>query len=232
MLQSRPLEPLFERQTRSGLTTPSSGRPKGRFAPFGPPLMSNVRPLAHFKGACRARSVLQWRAAQCLATGSAPVARAKGRIHLIARSSVSARAVRPSAAGEPAVVLATCLRRSPPFSVPRVSERAATVGAGCPAVGGQRTARVLREHIVRGPALRAALPPSQPLLMPQCSRTLAAMKASTGASPAAIAAARKRSRASNSQASNPSIERTNNSGRHLLASARSAALLFAAHVER
>src|SRR5450432_1655392 len=24
---------------------PSSGRPKGRFAPFGPPLMSNVRPL-------------------------------------------------------------------------------------------------------------------------------------------------------------------------------------------
>ena len=26
------------------LTPPSSGRPKGRFAPFGPPLMSNVRP--------------------------------------------------------------------------------------------------------------------------------------------------------------------------------------------
>ena len=25
------------------LTTPSSGRPQGRFAPFGPPLMSNVR---------------------------------------------------------------------------------------------------------------------------------------------------------------------------------------------
>jgi len=30
----------------SGLTLPSSGRPKGRFAPFGPPLMSNVRPHA------------------------------------------------------------------------------------------------------------------------------------------------------------------------------------------
>ena len=28
-----------------GLTLPSSGRSKGRFAPFGPPLMSNVRPL-------------------------------------------------------------------------------------------------------------------------------------------------------------------------------------------
>ena len=27
-----------------GLTPPSSGRPKGRFAPFAPPLMSNVRP--------------------------------------------------------------------------------------------------------------------------------------------------------------------------------------------
>jgi len=27
-----------------GLTPPSSGRPKGRFAPFGPTLMSNVRP--------------------------------------------------------------------------------------------------------------------------------------------------------------------------------------------
>ena len=27
-----------------GLTLPSSGRSKGRFAPFGPPLMSNVRP--------------------------------------------------------------------------------------------------------------------------------------------------------------------------------------------
>ena len=26
-----------------GLTSPSSGRPKGRFAPFDPPLMSNVR---------------------------------------------------------------------------------------------------------------------------------------------------------------------------------------------
>ena len=26
-----------------GLTPPSSGRAKGRFAPFGPPLMSNVR---------------------------------------------------------------------------------------------------------------------------------------------------------------------------------------------
>ena len=29
------------------LTPPSSGRPKGRFAPFGPPLMSNVMPLKH-----------------------------------------------------------------------------------------------------------------------------------------------------------------------------------------
>ena len=28
-----------------GLTSPSSGRPKGRCAPFAPPLMSNVRPL-------------------------------------------------------------------------------------------------------------------------------------------------------------------------------------------
>jgi hypothetical protein len=26
---------------------PSSGRSKGRFASFGPPLMSNVRPLKH-----------------------------------------------------------------------------------------------------------------------------------------------------------------------------------------
>ena len=30
---------------RRHLTTPSSGRAKGRFAPFGPPLMSNVRPI-------------------------------------------------------------------------------------------------------------------------------------------------------------------------------------------
>ena len=29
---------------RRRLTPPSSGRPKGRFAPFAPPLMSNVRP--------------------------------------------------------------------------------------------------------------------------------------------------------------------------------------------
>ena len=29
------------------LTPPSSGRSKGRFAPFGPPLMSNVRSLEH-----------------------------------------------------------------------------------------------------------------------------------------------------------------------------------------
>ena len=29
---------------RRSLTTPSSGRAKGRFAPLGPPLMSNVRP--------------------------------------------------------------------------------------------------------------------------------------------------------------------------------------------
>ena len=28
-----------------GLTPPSSGRTTGRFAPFGPPLMANVRPL-------------------------------------------------------------------------------------------------------------------------------------------------------------------------------------------
>ena len=30
-----------------GLTLPSSGRAKGRFAPFAPPLMSNVRPQVH-----------------------------------------------------------------------------------------------------------------------------------------------------------------------------------------
>ena len=59
-----------------------------------------------------------------------------------------------------------------------------------------------------------------------------AMKATSGASPAASVAARESVRASNSQASNHSIERTNNSGRRLLASAKPAALLFAAHVER
>src|SRR3954463_4996093 len=30
-----------------GLTLPSRGRSKGRFAPFGPPLMSNVRPAMY-----------------------------------------------------------------------------------------------------------------------------------------------------------------------------------------
>ena len=39
----RPMPP------QCGLTPPSSGRPKGRFAPFGPPLMSNVRSLVRAK---------------------------------------------------------------------------------------------------------------------------------------------------------------------------------------
>jgi len=34
----------FSSAVRGNLTPPSSGRSKGRFAPFGPPLMSNVRP--------------------------------------------------------------------------------------------------------------------------------------------------------------------------------------------
>ena len=33
-----------------GLTLPSRGRSKGRFAPFGPPLMSNVRPHHNHRG--------------------------------------------------------------------------------------------------------------------------------------------------------------------------------------
>ena len=38
--------PSLAFRTLCRLTPPSSGRPKGRFAPFGPPLMSNVRPHA------------------------------------------------------------------------------------------------------------------------------------------------------------------------------------------
>jgi len=39
-VQRRPRCPAVE---QCGLTPPSSGHPKGRFAPFAPPLMSNVR---------------------------------------------------------------------------------------------------------------------------------------------------------------------------------------------
>ena len=35
---------VIQKVEQCGLTPPSSGRSKGRFAPFGPPLMSNVRP--------------------------------------------------------------------------------------------------------------------------------------------------------------------------------------------
>ena len=45
LLQATLLESSLLGGTR--LTPPSSGRSKGRFAPFGPPLMSNVRPLKH-----------------------------------------------------------------------------------------------------------------------------------------------------------------------------------------
>ena len=41
---------------RWGLTPPSSGRPKGRFAPFAPPLMSNVRQHKGGNMACDLRS--------------------------------------------------------------------------------------------------------------------------------------------------------------------------------
>ena len=37
----------------SGLTPPSSGTFQGRFAPFGPPLMSNVRPLDEIRRRAR-----------------------------------------------------------------------------------------------------------------------------------------------------------------------------------
>jgi len=37
--------PGLARKRERGLTLPSRGRSKGRFAPFGPPLMSNVRAL-------------------------------------------------------------------------------------------------------------------------------------------------------------------------------------------
>ena len=36
--------PRCQPRNKCRLTPPSSGRPKGRFAPFAPPLMSNVRP--------------------------------------------------------------------------------------------------------------------------------------------------------------------------------------------
>jgi hypothetical protein len=76
-------------------------------------------------------------------------------------------------------------------------------------------------------------PPPSGLLTSQRSRTLAAMSTSLSVSLRVKAeVSRKAARAHNSQASNPFIERTNNSGRRLLASSRSAALLFAAHVER
>ena len=44
------------------LTTASSGRPKGRFAPFGPPLVSNVRP--------QVMSLTRYAVALCLASGA------------------------------------------------------------------------------------------------------------------------------------------------------------------
>jgi len=40
--ETRHLASIAQRGPR-GLTPPSSGRSKGRYAPFGPPLMSNVR---------------------------------------------------------------------------------------------------------------------------------------------------------------------------------------------
>ena len=43
---------------RTHLTPPSSGRPKGRFAPFGPPLMSNVRPRMKARWLVRAVALL------------------------------------------------------------------------------------------------------------------------------------------------------------------------------
>jgi len=53
------LAPSVQRFLRRGLTLPSRGRSKGRFAPFGPPLMSNVRhrPRARVKNQRHAKSI-------------------------------------------------------------------------------------------------------------------------------------------------------------------------------
>ena len=79
------------KEKRARLTPPSSGRSKGRFAPFGSPLMSNVRPLALAKKSNAALSVhvgavmhgmhvrrcrLSVRAAECQAVEGAPRRRA------------------------------------------------------------------------------------------------------------------------------------------------------------
>ena len=57
------IEAPASRVARGGwrLTLPSSGRSKGRFAPFGPPLMSNVRPQ-NTSGSPRMHSSPQYRA--------------------------------------------------------------------------------------------------------------------------------------------------------------------------
>ena len=66
-----------------GLTPPSSGRPKGRFAPFAPPLMSNVR--SHEFTSATSRNCSRY---PCLATACVLAVIAKGkRRH---RSSIAA----------------------------------------------------------------------------------------------------------------------------------------------
>jgi len=120
------------------LTLPSSGRSKGRFAPFGPPLMSNVRPhcmqIARHRicrrlrlNALRATEQyprrLQLSSGSGKAARSVPAAKAEWRmaVRLVGRvyfRHPPVRAVRPSAARSPQLRLqwfkpGTPLRQSP-----------------------------------------------------------------------------------------------------------------------
>ena len=123
------------RTCRRHLTLPSSGRSKGRFAPFGPPLMSNVRPhcvqsawhrlgqLAFVRTFFEHQSKALFLAAQ-FKLGQGRVAKGRNSSAALpsspaaSLSPLSARAVRPSAARSPQfrrthLEQVTSLRQSP-----------------------------------------------------------------------------------------------------------------------
>ena len=114
--------------------------------------MSNVRPLATLRSTSKVR--VQFKAPlhsrpQRRQGSKEEGRRTSKRQHLLEHNGelgfgspcVSARAVRPSAAGEPAAATRCMLRGFLPSKASQVPARAASVGASCPSVGGQRTAQ-------------------------------------------------------------------------------------------